>query len=140
LIKPDLTEAPISSWPGKKILNIFPSIDTPVCAASVRTFHERAAQYDGVTVINVSKDLPFAQKRFCASEGIENAANASCFRSSFADDFGVRITGGALTGLCARAVVVVDEHNQVLHSELVPEISHEPNYEAALSACKVAAR
>ena len=140
LIKGDLTEATISSWSGKKILNIFPSVDTPVCATSVRTFHEQAANLDGVTVINVSQDLPFAQKRFCGSEGIENATNASGFRTTFADDFGVRITNGALAGLCARAIVVVDENNRVLHSELVPEIAQEPNYAAAFNACKVAAR
>lgn len=139
LIKTDLSEAKVSAWAGKKILNIFPSIDTPVCATSVRKFHENAAKLTGVTVINVSVDLPFAQKRFCGAEGIENATIASAFRTTFAKDYGVSITSGPLTGLCARAIVVLDEKNRVLHAELVPEIAQEPNYEAAMNACKVRA-
>ena len=139
LIRDDLSDAMVTAWFGKKILNIFPSIDTPTCATAVRTFHEKAAHLADVTVNNISYDLPFAQKRFCGSEGIENALNASCWRTSFAEDFGVRIIDGPLEGLCARAIVVVDENNKVLHTELVPEIADEPNYEAALNACKVSA-
>ena len=90
---------------------------------------------EGVVVLNVSADLPFAQKRFCGAEGVENAVTLSTFRSSFADDYGVRITDGPLTGLCARAVVVVNPAGEVIHSELVPEIAQEPDYDAALAAC-----
>ena len=126
----------VSGFQGKKILNIFPSIDTPVCATSVRTFHERAGSMKGVTVINISADLPFAQKRFCGAEGIENATCASTFRSSFGKDYGVEITDGPLKGLLARAIVVLDATNKVVHSELVPEIAQEPNYDAALKAAK----
>jgi thiol peroxidase len=136
LLKADLSESKVSGFQGKKILNIFPSIDTPVCATSVRTFHERAGSMKGVTVINISADLPFAQKRFCGAEGIENATCASTFRSSFGKDYGVEITDGPLKGLMARAIVVLDATNKVVHSELVPEIAQEPNYDAALNAAK----
>lgn len=135
LVKTDLSEAKLSSYKGKKILNIFPSVDTPVCAMSVRKFHERAAKIEGVTVLNISADLPFAHKRFCASEGIANAEGLSTFRSGeFAERYGVRMTDGPFTGLLARAVVVVDESNRVVHAELVPEIAQEPNYDAALAS------
>jgi len=133
LIKADLTEATLNSYKGKKVLNIFPSIDTPVCAMSVRKFNERAASHPGVAVLNISADLPFAQKRFCAAEGIKNVETLSTFRSTFARDYGVEITNGPFAGLTARAVLVLDENNHVLHMELVPEIAQEPNYEAALS-------
>ena len=115
------------------VLNIFPSIDTPVCATSVRTFNERVAG-GGVTVVNVSKDLPFAQKRFCGSEGIENVTTASAFRDSFGEDYGVSIADGPMAGLLARAVVVIGADGNVAYTELVPEIAHEPNYDAALAA------
>ncbi len=116
------------------LLNIFPSVDTPVCAASVRTFNERAAAGGGA-VLCVSKDLPFAQKRFCGAEDIENVTSASAFRdSSFGDDYGVTITDGPMAGLLARAVVVVDADGKVSYTELVPEIGQEPDYDAALAA------
>jgi len=115
------------------VLNIFPSVDTPVCATSVRTFNERVAG-GGVTVVNVSKDLPFAQKRFCGSEGIENVTTASAFRDSFGEDYGVSIADGPMAGLLARAVVVIGADGNVAYTELVPEIAHEPNYDAALAA------
>ncbi|MBB2992744.1 thiol peroxidase [Mycolicibacterium iranicum] len=117
------------------LLNIFPSVDTPVCGASVRAFNERAAE-DGVTVLCVSKDLPFAQKRFCGAEGIENVTTASAFRDSFGEDFGITITDGPMAGLLARAVVVVGADGNVTYTELVPEIGQEPDYDAALAALK----
>jgi thiol peroxidase len=134
LLKDDLSEIKLSEIPGKKVLNIFPSIDTPVCATSVRTFNEKAS--DGATVLNISADLPFAQKRFCGAEGIENVQTLSTFRSAFLDDFGTKIVDGPLAGLSARAVVVIDENNKVLHCELVTEVADEPNYDAALTALK----
>lgn len=116
------------------LLNIFPSVDTPVCATSVRTFNERAAA-TGVAVLCVSNDLPFAQKRFCGAEGIENVITASGFRdSSFGADFGITMADGAFAGLLGRAVVVVGADGNVVYSELVPEVGQEPNYDAALAA------
>jgi len=115
------------------LLNIFPSVDTPVCATSVRTFNQRAAG-SGVSVLCVSKDLPFAQKRFCGAEGIENVTTASAFRDSFGEDYGVTIADGPMAGLLARAVVVIGGDGTVAYAELVPEIAQEPNYDAALAA------
>lgn len=135
LVKGDLSEVNLGTYAGKKVLNIFPSIDTPVCATSVRVFNQRAASKPGVTVLNVSADLPFAHKRFCAAEGLKGVETLSTFRSpSFGKDYGVLMTSGPFAGLLARAVVVLDENNRVIHSELVPEIAQEPNYDAALAA------
>ncbi|KWX67504.1 thiol peroxidase [Mycobacterium sp. NAZ190054] len=132
----DLGTVGTDQFGGKPLLlNIFPSVDTPVCAASVRKFNERAAA-GGVSVLCVSKDLPFAQKRFCGAEGIENVTTASAFRDSFGDDFGVTITDGPMAGLLARAVVVVGADGKVAYTELVPEIGQEPDYDAALAALK----
>lgn len=137
LVRQDLSSATLESYAGKKkVLNIFPSIDTSVCAKSVRAFHEKAAGLSDVVVLNVSADLPFAAKRFCGAEGIENAQTLSTFRSRFADDYGVRMTDGPLAGLCARAVLVLDAGDRVVHRELVDDITHEPNYEAALAAAR----
>src|SRR5882757_3202537 len=108
------------------LLNIFPSVDTPVCAMSVRTFNERAAG-NGVSVLCVSKDLPFAQKRFCGAEGIENVTTASAFRDSFGEDYGVTIVDGPMAGLLARTVVVIGADGNVAYAELVPEIGVEPS-------------
>ena len=120
---------------GRVVLNIFPSVDTPVCAQSVRAFNERAAALEDTTVVCVSADLPFAAGRFCAAEGIENVTTGSTFRNpEFGDDYGVAIAGGALAGLCARAVVVIGADGTVLHSQLVPEITDEPDYDAAIAA------
>ena len=120
---------------GRVVLNIFPSIDTPVCAQSVRAFNERAAALEGTTVVCVSADLPFAAGRFCEAEGIEQVTTASTFRNpEFGDDYGVAIGEGPLAGLCARAVVVIGADGTVLYSELVPEITDEPDYDAALAA------
>ncbi|CPR05627.1 thiol peroxidase [Mycobacterium bohemicum DSM 44277] len=127
---------PVSSeqFSGKPVvLNIFPSVDTPVCATSVRKFNERAAS-GGVSVVCVSKDLPFAFSRFCGAEGIENVKTASAFRDSFGEDYGVTITDGPMAGLLARAIVVVGADGNVAYTELVPEIAQEPDYDAALAA------
>ena len=135
LTRADLSSATLETYAGqKKVLNIFPSIDTSVCATSVRTFNQRAGALDGVVVLNVSADLPFAQKRFCGAEGLDGVETLSTFRSDFADAYGVRLVGGPMAGLCARAVVVVDAENVVKHVELVSDIANEPNYEAALAA------
>ncbi len=127
----------LDAYSGKrKILNIFPSIDTPTCATSVREFNKKAAGLNNTVVICISADLPFAQTRFCGAEGIENVVTLSTFRNTakFGNDFGVAILDGSLAGLTARAVIVLDEHNKVLHSELVSEIANEPNYDAALAS------
>jgi len=130
----DLGALSSEQFHGKPVvLNIFPSVDTPVCATSVRKFNELAAA-SGATVVNVSKDLPFAQKRFCGAEGIENVKTASAFRDSFGEDYGVTITDGPMAGLLARAIVVIGADGNVSYTELVPEIAQEPNYDAALAA------
>jgi thiol peroxidase len=122
---------------GKRvILNIFPSIDTQICATSTRTFNSLASSLNNTEVYCVSADLPFAQGRFCGSEGLANVKTASSFRSNFGKAFGVNLTDGVLKGILARAVVVLDENGKVLHSELVSEIANEPNYEAAISSLK----
>ncbi len=131
----DLSAVSKDDFAGSNVvLNIFPSVDTPTCATSVRTFNERAASMDGTTVLCVSADLPFAQKRFCGAEGIENVRTASTFKNpEFLTDYGVHLVDGKLEGLAARAVVVIDGDGNVVHSELVPEIAQEPDYDAALS-------
>ncbi|MDO5629010.1 MAG: thiol peroxidase [Mobilicoccus sp.] len=135
LVGSDMSEVTASSFEGKRVvLNIFPSIDTGVCAQSVRTFNERAASLDNAAVVCASADLPFALARFCGAEGIENVTAASSFRSDFGSQYGVTMTEGPLQGLLARAVVVLDTDGSVLHSELVPEIGQEPDYDAAISA------
>ena len=128
--------APVTSdqFQGKPLLlNIFPSVDTPVCAASVLMFNQRAAD-GGLTVLCVSKDLPFALSRFCGAEGIDNVTSASAFRDSFGEDYGITITDGPMAGLLARAVVVIGADGAVTYTELVPEIGSEPDYDAALAA------
>lgn len=132
----DLAAVSSESLAGKRVvLNIFPSIDTPTCATSVRTFNERAAGLDNTAVVCVSADLPFAASRFCVAEGIANVSTGSTFRNpEFLDDYGVGMVDGPLAGLCARAVVVIDEHGSVAHTQLVAEIADEPDYEAALAA------
>jgi thiol peroxidase len=134
LVTTDLGEANLASFAGrKKVVNIFPSLDTGVCATSVRQFYRRLRDKSGVVCINVSMDLPFAHKRFCTAEGIDGVADLSGFRGDFGTKWGVLMKDGPLAGLFARAVVVLDENNKVLHSELVPEIAQEPNYDAALA-------
>ncbi len=131
----DLTEISSQGLAGQRVvLNIFPSIDTGVCAASVRRFNELAAGLDDTTVVCVSADLPFALGRFCGAEGLDRVVTGSVFRSSFGDDYGVTMTDGPLRGLLARSVVVLDASGNVLHRELVPEIGQEPDYDAAVAA------
>jgi thioredoxin-dependent peroxiredoxin len=132
LVKQDLAEVSIASLPGKKVLNIFPSLDTAVCATSVRRFNKEATAHPDVTVLNISMDLPFAHRRFCASEGIDKAVGLSGFRSDFGAKYGVTLKDSGMVGLFSRAVVVVDAQMRVLHAEQVPEITQEPDYEAAL--------
>ncbi len=134
----DLSDVTLATFAGKrKVLNIFPSVDTPTCATSVRTFNAQADKVANTVVLCISSDLPFAQKRFCGTEGLDNVQSLSDFRNAdFAVDYGVSIADGPLRALTARAVVVLDENDNVLYSELVPEIGQEPNYEAALAVLK----
>ncbi|MEO5723148.1 MAG: thiol peroxidase [Ilumatobacteraceae bacterium] len=133
--KSDLSEVGPQDFAGKNVVvNIFPSIDTPTCATSVRTFNQRAAALDNTVVLCVSADLPFALNRFCGAEGIDNVQTASSFRSDFGKVYGVSMTDGKLAGLLARAVVVLDPKGKVIHTQLVPEIASEPDYDAAIAA------
>jgi thioredoxin-dependent peroxiredoxin len=136
LIKTDLSSSNLNDYSGSNIiLNIFPSIDTATCAASVRQFNERAAKLDNTTVLCISRDLPFAQKRFCGAEGIENVITLSDFADgSFGKNYGLELLDGPLASLHARAIVVLDKEGIVKHTELVPDIVDEPNYDAAIAA------
>ncbi|MFP3599193.1 thiol peroxidase [Chryseobacterium sp. SIMBA_029] len=137
LVDSGLNVKTLSNFDGKKkVFNIFPSIDTPTCAASTRKFNEEASKLDNAVVINVSKDLPFALGRFCAAEGLNNVETLSDFRSSFGDDYQVTITDSPLQGLLSRAVIVTDADNKVVYTEQVSEIADEPNYSAAIEALK----
>ncbi len=135
LIKNDLSVATLADFAGKKlVLNIFPSIDTGTCATSVRKFNESASALENTTVLCISRDLPFAQKRFCGAEGLENVINLSDFKEgSFGKNYGLEITDGPLAGLHSRVVIVLDENGTILHAEQVKEIADEPNYDAALA-------
>jgi thiol peroxidase len=135
LVRTDLSEVSGKDLTGQRVvLNIFPSLDTPTCAASVRKFNARANEKPNTTILCISADLPFAQKRFCGAEGLDNVVPASTFRSAdFGKTYGVTMTDGPLKGLLARAVVVVDGAGKVVHTELVPEIAQEPDYNAALA-------
>jgi len=132
----DLSDVTLENYAGKKlVLNIFPSLDTDVCAASVRRFNEEAAGLDNTDVLCISKDLPFAQSRFCGAEGLDNVTTLSCFRyRTFGDNYGVRIVDGPIAGLMARAIVVIDEGGKVIYTEQVPEIAQEPDYASTLVA------
>lgn len=136
LTNKELADVSLGTWAGKrKVLNIVPSLDTPTCQKSTRVFNERASAAKNAVVLVIAADLPFAMSRFCGAEGLENVVTLSTFRDrTFHQKYGVDIADGPLRGLTARAVVVLDENNKVLHSELVPEIASEPNYEAALAA------
>lgn len=138
LVKSDLSELDKAALKGKKVvLNIFPSLDTDVCAASVRRFNKEASELENTVVVCVSKDLPFAHARFCTTEGLSNVITASDFRTGkFGEDYGLTISNGPLAGLHSRAVVVLNEKGDVIYTEQVPEIVEEPNYEAALKAAK----
>lgn len=135
LVAKDLSDATLENFAGKrKVLNIFPSVDTPTCATSVRQFNTKASQLKNTVVLCISADLPFAQSRFCGAENLDNVQTLSTMRGrEFMKDYGVAIESGPIAGLTARAVVVLDENNRVLHSELVSEIKNEPNYDAALA-------
>ena len=135
LVGADLGEVTNESTAGKRVvLNIFPSVDTGICAASVRKFNELAAGLDNTTVVTVSKDLPFALGRFCGAEGIDNVTATSAFRSSFGEDYGITLADGPMAGLLGRAVVVVDADGKVAYTQLVDEITTEPDYDAAVAA------
>jgi thiol peroxidase len=135
LVNNKLQDVTLADYAGKKkILNILPSLDTPTCAASTRKFNQKAASLDNTVVLVISADLPFAQSRFCEIEGIKQVVPLSTFRSRFAHDYGVMLTDSILAGLTARAVIIIDEQDRVIYSELVAEIAHEPNYEKALAA------
>lgn len=137
LIGVDLKEKTNEDFSSKKIIfNIFPSIDTGVCAAAARKFNEKASGLDNTVVINVSKDLPFALNRFCAAEGLDNVVSLSDFRGSFGNDYGVEIADSPMEGLLSRAVIVTDGNGNVVYTEQVPEIAEEPNYDKALEALK----
>lgn len=137
LVGQDLATIDLADLAGKTVvLNIFPSVDTGVCATSVRTFNRRAADLEDTVVLAVSADLPFAAARFCGAEGIEDVLPASTFRSDFGDVYGVRMQDGPLEGLLARSVVVIGPDGVVRHTELVPEIAQEPDYDAALAAAR----
>jgi thioredoxin-dependent peroxiredoxin len=138
LVGGDLQNASLATFQGKrKILNIVPSLDTAVCATSTRKFNEKAGALPNTVVLVVSSDLPFASKRFCTTEGLKNVVPLSLMRSrDFAKDYGVLITDGPLAGITARAVVVLDAEDKVVHAQLVPEIGQEPDYDAALKAAQ----
>jgi thiol peroxidase len=136
LVNKDLADVSLSEFAGKrKVLSIVPSIDTPVCAASTRVFNQRASEMDNTVVLVISADLPFAQSRFCGTEGLNNVIMLSTMRGrDFHKDYGVMITEPPLSGLTARAVVILDENDRVIYTELVPEITQEPDYDAAIAA------
>ena len=136
LVAKDLADVSLASFSGKrKVLNIFPSIDTPTCATSVRKFNQTANDLANTVVLCISADLPFAQNRFCGAEGLTNVVTLSTMRGrEFLEAYGVALSSGPLAGVAARAVVVLDENDKVLHSELVAEIKNEPNYDAALKS------
>lgn len=136
LIKTDLSTAKLSDYQGKRVvLNIFPSVDTGTCAASVRAFNAKASELQNTTVLCISRDLPFAQKRFCGAEGLENVENLSDFNTgSFGKDYGLELSESVLSGLHSRVVLVLDENGTVKYAEQVSEIADEPNYDAALAS------
>lgn len=134
LTKTDLSDLNSSDLSGRVVLNVFPSVDTPTCANSVRQFNSKASSLENTTVVCVSKDLPFALDRFCGAEGLDNVIAASAFRSSFAEDYGLKMQEGPLAELCSRAVVILDESGKVIYTEQVPEIADEPDYDKALAA------
>ena len=138
LVDGDLKDVTLANYRGKKkVLNIVPSLDTPTCATSTRKFNEKAGSLSNTVVLVISADLPFAAKRFCTTEGLANVHPLALMRSrDFAKDYGVLLTDGPLAGITARAVVVLDENDKVIHRELVTEISQEPNYDAALKAVR----
>jgi len=137
LVAADLSVKSINDFKGNKtVLNIFPSLDTGTCAASVRRFNKEAGNLENTKVLCISKDLPFAQARFCGAEGLENVITLSDFRSDFSNQYGLQIVDGPLAGLASRAVIILDEEGKVIYTQQVPEIVDEPNYDEALSILK----
>jgi len=137
LVANDLSVKSLSDYKGSKVvLNIFPSLDTPTCAASVRRFNAEASKLENTKVLCISKDLPFAQARFCGAEGLENVETLSDFRTSFTKDYELEIIDGPLAGLASRAVIILDENGKVTYTQQVPEIVDEPNYDEVLNALK----
>lgn len=138
LVNKDLKDVTLADFAGKKkVLNIVPSLDTPTCAMSTRKFNEKANSMNNTVVLVIAADLPFAMSRFCGAEGLANVVTLSTMRGAeFMQNYGVAIASGPLAGVAARAVVVLDENDKVIHAELVPEIKNEPNYDAALAALK----
>ncbi len=135
LVTNKLTDVSLATYAGqKKVLTIVPSLDTPTCAASTRKFNEKASHLYHTVVLVISADLPFAQSRFCETEGLKNVIPLSTFRSTFAEDYGVKLLDTFLAGLTARAIVIIDEHDTVIYSQLVSELANEPDYELALEA------
>lgn len=135
LVETDLSETTLADYAGSKlILNIFPSVDTGVCATSIRTFNQKASELDNTKVLCVSADLPFAAARFCGAEGIKNVATGSSFRGSFGSDYGVSFSDGPLAGLLSRSIVVIDEEGTVIYTEQVAETTEEPDYDSATAA------
>ena len=134
LVNGKLTDVTLATYAGqKKVLNIVPSLDTPTCAASTRKFNEEASHLYNTVVLVISADLPFAQCRFCEVEGLKHVVPLSTFRSNFADEYGVKLVDSILAGLTARAVIIIDEHDKVIYTQLVADIANEPDYERALS-------
>lgn len=137
LVSGQLKDVSLANYAGKrKVLSIVPSLDTPTCAASTRIFNQKASHLDNTVVLVISADLPFAQGRFCESEGLKNVESLSSFRSNFAEDYGVKIIDTILAGLTTRAIVVLDEADQVLYTELVADVANEPDYDAVLAVLK----
>jgi thiol peroxidase len=137
LVSGKLNDVTLATYAGKrKILSIVPSLDTPTCAASTRIFNQKANTYENTVVLVISADLPFAQSRFCESEDLKNVIPLSTFRSNFAEEYGVKIADTVLAGLTTRAIVIIDENNKVIYTELVAEVANEPDYEAALAVIK----
>lgn len=137
LVNEELHDIRLSDYVGKrKLLNIVPSLDTPICAASARKFNEKATHLPNTVVLLISADLPFAQCRFCTTEGLTHVIALSTFRSCFAEDYGVKIIDTLLMGLTARAIIIIDEYDKIVYSQLVPELAHEPDYETALTVLK----
>lgn len=135
LVSTELVDVKLANYAGKrKVLNIVPSLDTPTCAASTRKFNQKASHLDNTVVLVVSADLPFAQSRFCETEGLKDVIPLSTFRSNFAEEYGVKIADTLLAGLTARAVVIIDENDQVIYTQLVNDVAQEPDYESALAA------
>lgn len=135
LVSTELVDVKLANYAGKrKVLNIVPSLDTPTCAASTRKFNQKASHLDNTVVLVVSADLPFAQSRFCETEGLKDVIPLSTFRSNFAEEYGVKIADTLLAGLTARAVVIIDENDQVIYTQLVTDVAQEPDYESALAA------